>query len=396
MKKIVVSLVCVFALFADETPLLPQKQEILQLKRKQVQEDAQVASKSWISPLMLSLSVSENKNATNEKNQLQNASLAWNQDIFRSGGITYTIEQAKANEAANLLAIDIQEAGYLKSLYTLKTQYERDTLLQKQSELKVKNMDIDLLMTKAKYKAGLSDLSQLNQSTLNRDAAKATLIGVNNALQSELYELKKIAKDTSNLLVPDFSLPSKKEYLSKNMEILQFTKQEKAAQFALKNRTSSYFPKLAFNASYGYVKNSYSSAYLFDYEGNNYNYGLTLSMPLIDVSAFNSVESAKLQAIQTKTAQNDRAIELESEYDKRINNIKNYEEKIVLADEMIKMYAELYDFTKHQVKAGFKSQYDLDSLKNSLEIQKLEKEIQKHNSIIEKIALYFDVKNEGK
>ena len=393
MKKIVVSILCIVALYADETPLSTQKQETLQLKRKQIQEDIQASSKSWISPLILSLSLNENKSASNDTSEVKNASLQWNQDIFRSGGITYTMQLANANGAANLLGVDIQEAAYLKSLYTLKVQCERDAKAQKQSELTLKNMDIDLLMTKAKYKAGLSDLSQLNQSTINRDTARTNLIVVKNALQSERYELQKIANNTDNLKIPEFALLSKKEYLAQNLELLHYNKQDLSTQIAWKNKCSSYFPKLALNASYGYSKNSYSSPYASDYEGNTYNYGLTLSMPLIDVSALNSVESAKLQYLQTKSAQNDRHIELESEYDKHVNNIENYKEKIALADEMIKMYDELYGFTKNQVIAGFKSQYDLDSLQNSVSIQKIEKEIQNYNITIEKIALYFDTKH---
>jgi outer membrane protein TolC len=202
-----------------------------------------------------------------------------------------------------------------------------------------------------------------------------------------------MTNNIDNIKIPEFVLLSKEEYLAKNLELLQYNKQDLATQLAWKNKCTSYLPKLAFNASYGYSKNSYSSPYASDYEGNTYNYGLTLSMPLIDVGALNSVESAKLQYLQTKSAQSDRKVELESEYDKHANNIGNYKEKIALADEMIKMYDELYGFTKNQVLAGFKSQYDLDSLQNSVNIQKLEKDIQNYNITVEKITLFFDTKH---
>ncbi|MDD2356304.1 MAG: TolC family protein [Thiovulaceae bacterium] len=395
MNKIVISLLCTIALFADESPLSQQKQETLDLKRKQIEQDMDVAMKSWISPLILSLSINENKNSLNNNSELQNASLQWNQDLFRSGGIGYTIEQSKANGAANLLGIDIQEATYLKNLYTLKTQIERDKLAVNQSQLTLKNSDIDLLMTKAKYKAGLSDLSQLNQITLNRDTARTNLIVITNSLESETYELKKLiqSKSTDTITIPTIAVPSKEEYLAKNLELLQYNKQDQATEAAWKNKASSYLPKLAFNGSYGYSKNIYNNPYSSDFEGNEYSYGLTLSMPLLDVNANASTQSAKLQYLQTKSAQTDRQIELIQEYEKHINNIRNYNEKIVLADEMIKMYDELYDFTKGQVAAGFKSQYDLDSLQNSVNIQKLEKEIQNYNISIEKITLYFDTKH---
>ncbi len=395
MKKIMISLLCAMALFADESVLSQQKQETLDLKRKQIEQDTDAAMKSWISPLILSLGITENKNSLNNNSELQNATLQWNQDLFRSGGIGYTIEQSKANGAANLLGVDIQESTYLKSLYTLKVQIERDKLALMQSQLTLKNSDIDLLMTKAKYKAGLSDLSQLNQISLSRDTARTNLIVVKNTLESETYELKKLiqGENTDAIKIPAIELPSKEEYLAKNLELLQYNKQDQATQMAWKNKASSYLPKLAFNGSYGYSKNSYSSAYSSDFEGNAYSYGLTLSMPLLDVNANALMESAKLQYLQTKSQQSDRKVELSQEYEKHINNIHNYDEKVALAEEMIKMYDELYDFTKHQVAAGFKSQYDLESLQNSVNIQKLDKEIQNYNIVIEKITLYFDTKH---
>lgn len=395
MNKIVISLLCAITLLADENPLSVQKQETLDLKRKQIKQDMNVAMKSWISPLILSLSIDENKNSLNNNSELQNASLQWNQDLFRSGGIGYTIEQSKANGAANLLGIDIQEAMYLKNIYTLKVQIQRDKLALMQSELTLKNSDIDLLMTKAKYMAGLSDLSQLNQTTLNRDTARTNLIVIKNNLESETYELKKLIQgdNIDAITILPITLPTKEEYLSKNLELLQYDKQDKASEASWKISSSSYLPKLAFNGSYGYSKNIYNTPYTSDFQGNSYSYGLTLSMPLFDVNENASIESAKLKYLQTKSEQSDRKIELIQEYEKHINNIHNYDAKVTLADEMIKMYDELYSITKGQVAAGFKSQYDLESLQNSSKIQKLEKEIQNYNITIEKITLYFDIKH---
>lgn len=78
----------------------------------------------------------------------------------------------------------------------------------------------------------------------------------------------------------------------------------------------------------------------------------------------------------------------------RFATIADYEEKISVAEEMLKLYNELYGFTQSQVEVGLKSSYELESLKNSLDIQQLEKEMQIYNILIEKISLYFDVKKE--
>lgn len=391
MKKILLILSTTIILYADSTPLSPQKKDILDLKRQQIEKDMSVSQKSWISPLMLSVSVNKSEGSAQTDTQTKSAGVSWQQDLFRSGGIYYTIKNSKATGAANLLGIDIQEASYLKQLYTLKAQTLRDVLKKEQNGLTLKNMDIDLLITKAKYKAGLSDISELNQATLNRDNARTNLIIVKNTLSSEIFELKKLTNsdNTDTIIMPNIQTITQEQYLAQNLELLQYKEQDIAQESSWKKTQASYLPKLTFNGSYA-QKDVQTN--LTSYNGNAYNYGLTLSMPL-DVSTFDSIESAKMQYMQVKSSQLDRQLELKQEYDKHINNIKDYKEKITVAQQMIDMYNELYDFTKKQVKTGFKSRYELQSLRNSLKIQTLEKKIQNYNILIEKTSLYFDIKH---
>lgn len=391
MKKISIILLFVVLAYSETLPISSEKKEILQLKREQIQKDMDVATKSWISPLNLSLSINKSEDVLHNSSETKNAKVDWNQDLFRSGGIYYTIEQAKASGQANLLGIDSEESTYLKQIYTLKAQVERDKLRMQQEQLTLKNMDIDLFIIKAKYKIGTSDISELNQATINRDNARTSLIVTKNALHSEIFELKKLVDSDKidSINIPDISTISKESYIAQNIELLQYQQNDKAKEATWKNKRSSYLPRLAFNASYGYTDYSGDTA---NYNGDAYSYGAVLSMPL-DINTKSSIESARLQYLQTRSSQQDRKLELEQEYDKRAGNIDDYKEKISVADEMINMYSELYEFTKQQVDAGFKSSYDLESLGNSLKIQQLEKKIQNYNITIEKISLYFDTKH---
>lgn len=390
MKKFTVFILCAATLFADELPLSQEKTQMLQLKREKIYEDADIQKRSWVSPLMLSLSANKNKNATDLQSETKNAGIEWSQDLFRSGGIYYTIEQAEALERASLLGVDREERGYLKQVYTLLIQIERDRLKLRQNELSLRNRDIDLFIIKAKYKAGSADISELNRSTIDRDNARTSVIVIKNTLRNEEYELKKVTGEKqSGLLFPvDIPLLSKEEYLKAHLELLEYEANGKRDEAASKISRSAYLPRLTFNGSYGY--SDYQSD-LIKYNGESYHYGAVLSIPL-DVNTRATIESSRLQLLQTRTAQLDRRVELEQEYDMRFFTISDYEEKISVAQEMITVYEELYSFTQKQVKVGAKSKYELESLGNSVEIQKLEKEIQRDNILIEKISLYFDTK----
>jgi len=375
---------------AEQLPLSEQKQELLKLKREQVKEQTGTGKTSWVSPLMLSISYSRSRDAAGTQGELTSSGVSWDQDLFRSGGIYYTIDQADASGKANLLAVDIEEASYLKQAYTLKAQIERDRLTQRKSELTLANRDIDLMIAQAKYKVGTTDISELNRVTIDRDTARTDLVVVKNSLRNEEYELKKLlgARTVDSVDLPAFPLVSRDAYLQGSLELLQYKAQGRADEAAWKVTRSAYLPTLSFNAAYGY--NNYDSKSL-DYSGDRYSYGAVLSMPL-DINSRGTVEASRLQSLQTQTAQIDRKMELEQEYDMRVATIGDYEEKISVAEEMIAMYDDLYSFTKNQVKAGFKSSYDLESLGNSVQIQKLETRIQQYNIQIERISLYFDTR----
>ena len=390
MKTLIIFVLFIGVLLGDDLPLSEQKEELLRLKRQKIREDIDAQKKSWVSPLIFSLSANKNKDAIDMESETKNAGLQWSQDLFRSGGIFYTVEQANALGQANLLSIDREEAGYLKQIYTLQAQIERDTLKRRQNELTLKNSDIDLFIIKAKYKVGSADISELNRATIDRDNARTALIVIKNTLRNEVYELKKLIghEKIDTLILSDIPLISKTEYIKHQLELLQYEAQDKSDDAAWKIARASYLPKLTFNGSFGY--SDYQSDAI-EYNGNDYRYGAVLSIPL-DINTRATIESSRLQLLQTRTAQLDRRMELEQEYEMRFYTIADYEEKIGVAEEMISMYNELYSFTDNQVKAGFKSTYDLESLGNSLDIQRLEKEIQSYNIEIEKISLYFDTK----
>ncbi|MBE0498010.1 MAG: TolC family protein [Campylobacterales bacterium] len=390
MKKALLLAVCAAAVFAGESVLSDEKQELLQLKREKIREDITLQKREWVSPLRLSLSINRNKSATFQESETKSAGVDWSQDLFRSGGIGYSIDQAKALGMSRLLGVDREEAEYLKQAYTLYAQCERDRLKLRQNELTLHNRDLDLFIITAKYKAGSADISELNRATIDRDTARTALIASKNVLRNEEYGLKKLLGEAQ--IDPDTlsSIPliSKEEYLKQHLELLQYEAQDRSDEAGAKIVRSAYLPKLTFNGSYGYT--DYQSERI-EYAGNNYNYGATLSMPL-DINTKAQMLSSRLQLLQTRTARLDRSQELEQEYAMRFFTIADYEERIGVAQEMLVIYQELYSFTQQQVTTGAKTVYELESLGNSVQIQELEKEIQTHNILIEKISLYFDTK----
>ncbi|OQX74212.1 MAG: hypothetical protein B6D59_03065 [Campylobacteraceae bacterium 4484_4] len=389
MRKALPILLAALFLMAD-SPLSPEKRELFDLKRKKQSAETAKLKNSWISPIKLNASWQRNVNAGNFDGTTTSAGISLNQDIFRSGGIWYAVDYAKALGEAQALGIDIEEARELQRLYTLKAQYERDRLKLKQAKLRLENRRIDADVVKERYKAGEADISQLSRVMLQVDEAENTRISLQNALQTEKYELRKLYGDRSlaALTLPDIPIVDRENWLSKNLELLRYRKQIESDKARYKAVRSSYMPKISVNGNYGYsrFRGGFQS-----YDGEEYGYGVRLSMPL-DVNTFKDIEANKIAYLSTRLAEKDRKKELENEYESRLSAIEAYRKKIEVAKRMIKRYDELYRFTKAEFKAGTKTSYDVASLKNSLQIQRIEQKIQRYNILLEKLALFFAMK----
>ncbi|OHE05130.1 MAG: hypothetical protein A3G74_00560 [Sulfurimonas sp. RIFCSPLOWO2_12_FULL_34_6] len=133
MKKIIYLLLFLGFGYANELPLSEEKIELLKLKRQKISQDIDFQKNSWISPLILQASLNNSKDTLGNDSRTSSAGISWSQDVFRSGGILYSIENAEALGRTNLFGIDIEEANYLKQFYTLLSKIKRDTLKLQQS-----------------------------------------------------------------------------------------------------------------------------------------------------------------------------------------------------------------------------------------------------------------------
>jgi len=389
MKKIVYLLLGVTLLLGD-TPLSEEKQKLFDLKRQKQSAETTKLKNSWISPLQLSASWQRTVNAGNFDGTSSKAGISLRQDIFRSGGIWYAVDYAKALGEAQALGIDIEEARELQQLYRLKVQMERDGLKLQQAQLTLKNREIDADVVKERYKSGDADISELSRVMLQVDQAENQLITLENGLQTQKFELKKLygKKSLASLKLPKIPLVDKEDYLRRNLEMLRYEKQIESDRAKYKTVRSSYLPKVSVNGNYGYSR---FRGDFQNYDGDEYGYGIALSMPL-DYNTKKDIESNKLAYLSTKIARDDRRKELEQEYAKRLAAIEAGKKKIAVSKRMIARYDELYRFTRAQYRAGTKTDYDVASLKNSLQIQRLEQQIQRYNILLEKLALFFAMK----
>jgi hypothetical protein len=116
-------------------------------------------------------------------------------------------------------------------------------------------------------------------------------------------------------------------------------------------------------------------------------------MPL-NINALDDIETARVEHLESKIVEADKKKELKAIFEQVIQNIENFDKKKLLSVENRDLYATLLDETKTLYEAGYKTEYDVEIMQNSLEVQKMDIEIYEIDKELELLTLYEMYVNE--
>lgn len=385
MKRFFLLSLLTISVFAKEEPnsvLSPLKNEIKELKIKSSEEKQKVNQYDWLSDIDLSLSQSKD----NENEKSKDYSLSLSQEVYNFGGISAKIDYANYLFKQESLKIQMDNQDDLYLLYSNIINLLINNLTIKQNILNTKNKEIEVNIKKSQYKNGESDISELNDAIMTKNLLEDTKMEL--MLEKVKYqnEIKKLTQyDISNIDFPKVSLLNKDEFLANSSQKRYTQIESKISQTQYQKTKSSYLPSLKINGSAGY-NNSDTTNNLDDY----YKYGASISIPLSYTSS-NDIQQSKLIFLKNKKEEDLTYIELENTYETSYETIKQYEKRINLALNDIKLYEELLQLNQEEYNAGFKAMEDVDTLKNSKEIRQLD--IEKYKLYIKKeiLFLYFQI-----
>ena len=373
------------SVFAKEEPnsvLSPLKNEIKELKIKSTEEKQKVNQYDWLSDIDLSLSQSKD----NENEKSKDYSLSLSQEVYNFGGISAKIDYANYLFKQESLKIQMDNQDDLYLLYSNIINLLVNNLTIKQNILNTKNKETEVNIKKSQNKNGKSDISELNDAIMTKNLLEDTKMEL--MLEKVKYqnEIKKLTQyDVSDIDFPKVSLLNKDEFLANSSQKRYTQIESKISQTQYQKTKSSYLPSLKINGSAGY-NNSDTTNNLDDY----YKYGASISIPLSYTSS-NDIQQSKLIFLKNKKEEDLTYIELENTYETSYETIKQYEKRINLALNDIKLYEELLQLNQEEYAAGFKAIEDVDTLKNSKEIRNLDIEKYKLNIKKEILFLYFQI-----
>ena len=382
MKKFLYYFLFSSLLFANEKSnevLMPLKNEIRDLETKSIEEKKEVNKYEWLNDLNISLSQSKD----DENIKTKDYSLNLNQKILDFGGISSQIDYANNLFKQEALKIKMENFEDLNTLYKNFIDLKINDINILQNDLNIKNSEIEVDIKKSQYRNGQSDISDLNDAIMKKNLLEDSKMNLK--LNKVIYEndIKKLTSyEINNLSIPSISLISKDIFLEKSTKKLYANLESQVSQNEYKKTKSKYLPALNLTGAVGYQDSTTKKSQ--DY----YNYGASITMPL-NYTFSNDIEYSKLVYLQNRKKEELTSIELEKVYDSSIETIKQFENRINLALNDIKLYEELLELNQEEFNAGFKADEDVQTLKNSKEIRKLDIEKYKLNIKKELLYIYF-------
>ena len=384
---------CSLALLAGEGSLQTKnylsttKQKTYELEYEKNEASYSILRDSWIAPLQLNYSYTKT-NPYSDVQTNQSASLRLRQPIFQSGGIYFGIKYAQALKKYSDYSVKVAEYKAMGSILSLLMQIEQTSLKIEKQKLLILNAEINLEQKKEQYLSGQLDASYLDSAIIDKNLAEQMLYDLESAKERLVSSFIIMSdKEYKTLPLPHFERLTKDDFLKHN-----FVMKQKDAQIKMESENhnvtiTKYLPSVNLVGGYNWTKNENPAMLLGDTERDYYDYGIAVNMPL-SINSLKDVESSKIEYLKAKLSAQDKVLEVGLLYDQVMQNVKNLDKKRNLSHQNITLREKLFEDTKRLFEAGYKTQYDVDLLKNSLEIEKLNLSIYSIETDITLLPLY--------
>ncbi len=368
-----------------------------ELKRKQfgyeyekVDNESSKLRDSWIRPVMLRYSINRANKFTDTENQ--SAAIAMDQPIFQSGGIIYGVKFANASREFANYSIDQQKRIMIKQTVDLLMQVKQSELTIEKQHLQISNSTINLEQKQEQYLNGQLDSGFLNNAIIEKNIVTQSLFDLETRYYQLIAQFKKLSDlDPKTAKIPFLAIINEEKFLEQNID-MKLTESESEKNRFNKNVTLvKYLPAINFQASYNWEKSSefgFNPGNLIPgSEVDYYRYGIAASMPL-DINSYNDVQAAKVEYLKSLVVIDDKKRELKLLFDQVMQNLTNFDKKIALAEDNRVLYKTLLADTTDLFRAGYKTQYDVDILTNSMAIEEINKKIFEIDKQLELLTLY--------
>lgn len=363
--------------------------DLIEAQKEKVKTEAKRLENSWINPIRVeySKSYSTQFNGTISTGQFV---ISVNQPIFKMGGILEAIDYAKALGGVNELDIELQRQKLITDALEILFNLKRAQLNREKLKLALKNSELDTLIQKSNYEAGVSDRTLYDKALLKRNQDRTALLDLEMTIEKLRADFRLLSdREPEEIELPQFSMVDRGRYVDSNLE-LQKGKLKIAQQMHnYKMIKAKYLPEISINGRYvDEDKNPLFAGAKID--SRYYTYGFRVSIPL-SVNSMRDIESSKIEYLKSKIElQESRKLILNS-YLLAKKRVEIIQKKIELSKEDELSYLNIYESSRELELAGDGTSYETQIAKNSADIRALEQDIYRIDIELELLKLYSKV-----
>ncbi|MEA3228724.1 MAG: TolC family protein, partial [Campylobacterota bacterium] len=401
VKKVVLLLLLYTTTLIATDDITVSDNYISTLKQKQFNydyeknsEQSSLLENSWIAPLNLSYSYSKT-NPYGDVQINQMGAITIDQPIFQSGGIYYGIKYAQATKKYSDYSVDVAKLKMIKDTIALLMQIKQSEFRIERQKLQIENSEINLAQKKEQYLSGQLDSGFLDTAIIERNFKTQALYDMQTSKERLVSNFTTMSDlSYKELTIPHLELLSKEQFLKYNISLKMAKAKLKRDNLNQDVTFAKYLPRVTLTGGYYWTKNENRTMKIGASERDYYNYGFRVNMP-ININSFQDIEVSKIEFMKSALLKEDRVLTLNSMFEQVMQNISNFEKKQILSLENIELYSKLLKDTKKLFNAGYKTQYDVDTLQNSLKISELDSKIFEIDKQLELLTLYEIYVNDG-
>ena len=356
------------SLYAEDILNITQK-NIFESKQKKATLEADLTKDSWINPLYIEGEVSKSKNSMQFGDiNSKKASIVFNQEIFKSGGIFDTIEKGKLESTLNHIVVSQEKKILLSSIYENVLSLQKIDLQIKKLHYLISNKKIEIDRNKALYVNGLLEITILDESLIELNSLKNQKIALNMNKVEVLKEFQQYTEvNYTDVDLSFLSFINFKEFIQNNKDIKLKKLSKKEKELSQNIIESDYLPTVSIYGNYGYEDNNLPTK-----DDDYHNYGLKISMP-IDYNSHKNKELATLNTLIAIDELQETTLYQEEFHHYIMNSLNFINEKITVVNLTLDSYTSLYETVFSLYKNSLKTIEDVHIVQNRLESSKLDK-----------------------
>ena len=349
----------------DQEILSQTKKEILNYSYEKSIEDSDKLKKDWINPFNYKYIYNNGETYTTKR-----STVSITQPIFKSGGIYYAIKYANSIGEYSTTSVDVQRKELIKQTINLLFQIKKIDITIKKQKLLVANAKLDITRKKEQVLNGILDTSFLDNAILDANTKQNNLIDLEYERETLINNLSKLSdKQYNEVELPKLALIEENNFLDNNIYIKK-AKEDINSAYWLKNMTiSSYLPTVNLTADYTKYHDIDNNPALS--EDGNTHVGFNITIP-IDIRFNNTIASTKLDYLQKKATLEDQKKEEQAIFKSSLAKLKSLDKKMEIAKSDVQLYDSLLMQLQEQLSVGMSTLSDVETMKNSKAIKKLE------------------------